>query len=313
MKNYFSIVLFLLVNAVLFSEDNYSKIKKIEDASMVNEFPSTQLYPPQNGLIASIFDKVVMEIPISNEDLSIFGDNIIYEVSKEYMLDNIKREVKYYILFYGFNRINYNNNIPQGETIGRANSNTIELLAFSQEIDPYLVISSPAIPVFYKNYYWFNANFLFNTGTTNFLEYEPVENIGEELSNIARESFIDGPGLSWYNGQKIRFQFTLQSYPRLIDRNDREIIKNLEISFYGREDVMKYISEIKIGEFNYNFYWQDNFLKYLIDINAINKNIWIYGSLIEYNSFENRGIIFIRDFQSNSLEDEYKRRIEFFK
>jgi hypothetical protein len=27
-----------------------------------------------------------------------------------------------------------------------------------------------------------------------------------------------------------------------------------------------------------------------------------YGGLIEYNSFENRGIIFIRDFQSNSLD-----------
>jgi hypothetical protein len=41
-----------------------------------------------------------------------------------------------------------------------------------------------------------------------------------------------------------------------------------------------------------------------MDINAMNRNIWIYGSLIEYNSFENCGIIFIRDFQSKPVEDE---------
>lgn len=51
------------------------------------------------------------------------------------------------------------------------------------------------------------------------------------------------------------------------------------------------------------------FIDYLTNEYVLGDNIWLYGSVISYDAFENVGYVFLRDFTLESIEERYEDRL----
>jgi len=183
------------------------------------------------------------------------------------------------------------------------------MLVFSKTLDPYLVLNSNRPPAYYAGYFWFNPSFLSATGPTKWITFDPVNDLGSKLAEIASHVSDKSPGLAVYD-QKVRFRTKLSQYPRGISDEERKSISAYESIIYGRNGIIADITEIKADGYTYLLCWQNGFQDYLKKEYTLNDDIWLYGVIVTYNVWEKKGYVFLRDFTMASPEEMYEGRIK---
>ena len=286
----------------------YQGIRNLDNRSNVDDFPFISYNPPPDGLIRSFFSGETVQNIFFANGLNNFRDGLVIQIKEDYTLYGQNQETTYYVMVFDFDKsATPGRIIAPGDILGQIRRDRAKVLVFSETLDPFLVINSGNIPVFYNGYYWFEPAFLSSAGTTRWLSFDPVDNIEILLNEIANHQ-SESPGFSWYN-QRIRFNTSLQQYPRSITDEERRMISTYENILYGRTGITSFISEVKIGNFSYLLCWQNGFLNYLRMEYSLRNEIWLYGVIATFDPWENRGYIFIRDFSTNSIEDIYEGRL----
>ena len=310
--SFFLLLLFLLSHGTVIGQEHlqgYNKIMVINGKSDMIHFPASMYNAPPDKLFRSHFAGKVVDSQTQREKLNIFNDKLVIQMETDYVFYNESKKLKYYVMVYDFkSTVTEGVTVKPGDVIGQVDNRIAKVLVFSETLDPYLVISSNRPPVFYNGYYWFSPAFLSSAGTARWLTFDPVDNIGTELSEIAVHVKQEVPGLSLYD-KRIRFLTKLPQFPRNITDDERKSIQAYERILYGRNGVVANISEINSGGYKFLLCWQNGFLDHLKKEYVLNNDIWLYGVVLTYNAWEEKGYIFLRDFTLVSPETIYEARL----
>ena len=288
----------------------YERIQILDNVSSFNDFPAVSLFPPPDRVFRSIFFGKVVDSFFQKSEFDIFEDRLVIQIDENYVLYNEEQKITYFIMIFDLEKmVTDGATIELGDVLGRVHEAHVKMLAFSETLDPYLIINSSRIPVFYAGYYWFDPSFLASTGNTRFLSFNPVDNIDIMLTEMADHIIQETPGLAIYN-ERVRFKSKLSLYPQAITQEQRSAISGYENIVYGRTGIIGHINEIKTGGFSYYLCWQNGFNEYLRREYTLNNDIWLYGIIVTYDVLEKRAYIFLRDFTPVSLEEIYQGRME---
>jgi len=274
------------------------------------DFPLAVYTPPPDRTFRSLFDGVVADTFFTQSEFEIFENRLIIQIQDEYVLYNESRETKYYVMIFELEKsVSDGMLIEYGDIIGHVEGANALLVVFSETLDPYLVINSNTPPVHYAGYFWFSPSFLSPTGNTRWITFDPFDSIENELIKIADHVSEEEPGLALYN-QRVRFETKLSQYPRNITAKERDAISLYEMFLYGRSGIISHVNEINAGAYTYLLCWQNGFRDYLQREYVPNDDIWLYGVIVTYNVWEERGYIFLRDFTPVSVEEIYQERMD---
>jgi len=287
----------------------YKKIPVLGGDCKITDFPAAAYTPPPDRTFRSMFNGIVVDDSFTQSELDIFGNRLIIQVEDHYTLYDERRETKYYVMVFDIEKsVSDGMRVEAGNIIGHVEGSRAGLVAFSETLDPYLVVSSNSPPVYYAGYFWFDPVFLSPSGNTRLLTFDPVDVIDTDLIRIADHVLNEAPGLVLFN-QRARFKTELSQYPRAITAEERAVIGGYERLLYGRTGVIANITEINAGEYTYWLCWQNGFDEYLQRGYSLNDDIWLYGVIVTYNPWEKRGYIFLRDFTSVPVEEIFEGRM----
>ena len=286
----------------------YNGIKILNERSVISDFPVLILNNPPDRQFRSFVSGETVSDLFTGDSSIIFDNRLIIKIDENFTLFNEFTENSYYLMIFDFfSIIPDGSKIELGDLIGHTGSSSAKIIVFSETLDPYLVVTSESKPVFYNGYFWFHPGFFSPTGGTNWLSFDPVESITAVLAEAAEYS-SSNPGFTWLN-QRVRFKYAISHYPKNITENERNEISIYENMLYGRSGIIGYITEINTGSLNYVLCWQNGFLNYLRREYTLNNDIWLYGVLVRYDPWLNKGYIFLRDFTYISIEEMYEERL----
>ncbi|QQO10282.1 hypothetical protein [Breznakiella homolactica] len=279
---------------------------------VLSGFPIITISAP-DGLVYSNFSTEIVESPLSEKAQALFGNALTYRFTTEYSLYNTPKTVTYYAMVFDF--IPADNvdpaSVKRGDVVGVQDGKPAKVLTFSRSADPYLIINCGNRPYEYDGFYWFESTFLFPTGNTNWLSFNPTEDISADLIGIADHVTSEAPGFTFYPQFRVRYKTVLTDYPRPATDKEKSTIAAYENAFYRQSGITTHVSPIKAGDYDYLLCWQSGFDGYLRDEYTLGNDIWLFGSIVTYNIWDNCGYIFLRDFKTESLEDMYEGRIQF--
>ena len=291
----------------------YNGIPVLAGGCQSTDFPVANYTSPPDGSFRSMSSGTVADGSFKQGEFDIFGNRLIIRTETNYVLYNENRESTYYVMVFDFKKsVSDGMIVKQGDIIGHAERDKAKLLVFSETLDPYLVINSNSRPAYYAGYFWFDPVFLSPTGSTKWITFDPVDNIENELSEMAGHLTEEKPGLAVYN-KRVRFRTKLSQYPREISQEERKSISTYEMIAYGRNGLMSHVTEINAGSYDYLLCWQNGFSDYLKKEYALNDDIWLYGVIVTYNVWEKKGYVFLRDFTPVSVEEMYEGRLRILK
>jgi hypothetical protein len=260
------------------------------------------------GIIHSPFDlDSVVDIML---DESVFHDYIIFKLETEYSLYGENKTAVYYVVLFDFEKtIADDAVIVKGTEIGYMGKRSTKLAVFCNTLDPYLIINDSAEPKHCYGWYWFSGGFILSNGSTDWLSFNPVDDIYDVLETMA-EHHNELPSFNFYPYFRVRFKTSLSSYPRELTPEETGRIEFYEKMYFKKTGLMEYVNEMDIGAYSFLLCWQNGFLDYLMDEYTLGDDIWLYGSVISYDAFTGKGYIFLRDFSLLSVEEEYEKRLE---
>ena len=291
----------------------YEKIIILDENSKTSDFPFLSYNPPPDRLFRSAFIGKVDDDSFRQKELNIFDGRLIIEMETDYVLYKENKQIKYYLMIFDFNK-SVSDGIPvsPGDVLGQVGDKKAKLLVFSETLDPYLVISSGSYPVFFAGYFWFDPSFLTPNGAAKWLAFDPVDNVDNEIMEIASHVKNETPGLAIYD-KRIRFSTKLSQYPREMSDDEKKSIQSYERILYGRNGIVADVTEVNAEGCNYLLCWQNGFLEHLKKEYVLNDEIWLYGVILTYDVWKERGYIFLRDFTPVSLEEMYEGRLRILK
>jgi hypothetical protein len=314
MKNIISVfvlltILFCIGCAGVSSKNN--KEKHTNSIKNIEEFPSIPFNAPNGNVMSPIVGKIINN-PLSADAQSIFGNNIVFNNNINYVFYGKENTADYFIMIYNFNKtIENTTDIEMGDIIGKSLTSDPLLLVFCKTLDPYLIVNCRNKPFYYEGFYWFEGAFLFPNGNTNWFSFNPVDNRDDPFVQVAKHVVSEAPGLNFYpNTIRLRLKINLTEYPRQLTQNEKQRLTTVENWYYRRNDILSHVSEFYVGEYKYFLCWQRGFDQYIAKEYQLNNDIWIYGALVSYSVWDERGYFFIRDFSLASLEEEYETRIK---
>jgi len=289
----------------------YNRIPVLDGDCKITDFPAAVYTPPPDRTFRSMFSGIVVDNSFTQSELDIFENRLIIQVEDHYTLYNEHCGSTFYVMV--FNNIEKSvsdgMSVEAGTIIGHVEGGKASLVVFSETLDPYLVVSSNSPPVYYAGYFWFDPVFLSPSGNTRWLTFDPVDSIDTGLIRIADQVLSEAPGLTLFN-QRVRFKTELSQYPRAITAEERAAIGGYERLLYGRTGVIANITEINAGGYTYWLCWQNGFNDYLQRGYSLNDDIWLYGVIVTYNAWEERGYILLRDFTPVPVEEIFEGRMK---
>ena len=287
----------------------YINIKNLGNDCEINDFPVRNLSIPPGGMVLSISEGKNVNELFKEEEFEIFNGRTIIQTHNKYTIYGKEVENDFYVMTFNFNNeLLENEYINKWDVLGKKDTGEVHVMIFSSSLDPFLVLTADVFPVFYAGYYWFSPAFISANGPTIWTSFDEVKNINALLSNIGEHSTDGGPGFTFYNN-RIRFQTKINEYPREIKTEEKSVIEKYEEVIYGTDGVITHVTEMEAGGYNYRLLWQGGFSDYLQKEYSLNNPLWLCGTVVTYDIWENMGYIFIRDFSEYSLEEKYEGRL----
>jgi hypothetical protein len=164
------------------TEWEYKGIKVLDDAPSPGGFPFASFNPRPDGSVLSIFTGKSIEAASPLHEIPGFDGKLIVRLEEEYSLYGKENRAVFYGMVFDFIKdVSDDTPVRRGDVLGRTGDSAAKLLVFSETLDPYLVLNTRTIPVYYGGYFWFDPAFLSATGSTRWLSFAPVENINDEL------------------------------------------------------------------------------------------------------------------------------------
>jgi hypothetical protein len=287
----------------------YNNIPKLEEGCDIGSFPIAAYNPAPDGSIRSVFTGTVVDNSFQKGEFKIFDSRLIVQVKADYVLYNTNHETAFYVMVFDFKKeLSDGMAVVPNDIIGRVENSAAKIMVFSDTLDPYMVLGADSPPVFYAGYFWFSPSLLSSGGTTKYLNFDPMDDIDAELREIGDHITKEDPGFVLYDRQ-MRFLTKLTRYPREISGEEKAMISTFERIIYGGNGINTHITEINAGGYDYLLCWQRGFSGYLEREYDLNSDIWLYGIVVTYDVWNEKGYIFLRDFSQESLEEKYVNRL----
>ena len=264
---------------------------------------------PEGSPVVSIFSNTIVPNPLPEAAQAFFGDAVFYRFDQTYLFDNRERKADFYVMFFDFPKETRDfTSVKQGSVIGERGKLKPKLTIVSKSLHPYLVVNSSSMPAYEFGYYFFYPDFLMSTaGNPDFFSFLPIADINGYLIDSARNTGNTNGDTIF--GTRMRYKSSLDSYPRPLTPGETAEIAMYERVIYGRSGLYVLGIEISVGGYPYLLCWQKGFDGFLRNEYILRQPVWLYATLAAYNSQNNKGYIFVRDFRPLSVEEMYDGRI----
>lgn len=233
-----------------------------------------------------------------------FTDAVVFECQSDYYYKNQTNTSVYEVIYLGvelFDNINIAEPLEQNTPFAKSTAEELKIICRTKSLDKYLVSTSTAIPVKYKDYYYYMPGMLLNT-TMKFLDFASIEEFGYEwLYHHTVDEDPDDP--EWAAGASFvkwnaYIKTELVSYPQLLEK---------PFSYTGVP--MESSTVIEYKGIPFELYFQPGFKQYLEDECKIGDQIYFYVYVNSCNFFSKSYTAYVRDFSIVSPEEIIDDRI----
>jgi hypothetical protein len=187
--------------------------------------------------------------------------------------------------------------VNKGDLIGRTIGNRALTLIVSENLDPFLVCSSPKTAEKFLGRWWFDAEFLFTDTRDNALSYFPADTATSALAAM----------LGGKSGNLFRIRLTLNEYPGEIPKN-----LSVELTAYGENrtgieepEAMQSITEKGI---DFMLFWPADVRVFLKEEYRPGAPLWIFCTFVPSDIDRRKVFVFVREFLLEPVESLYTKR-----
>lgn len=242
-------------------------------------------------------------------DPSALGNAACVRTSVEYVIDGSTRSDSFIVVMGGLESVSAAPGpVEAGAALGLAPGREIYCVIAADYPSPYLVVMSPRPAFRSEGRWWFDASFLFSSGSTSWLSFDPIQSFDEAVKAMAEHVGSETPAMQVFFEQRFRFATALSELPSPLSDEEAGRIAAYERSLYGRAGIYKFGQRVSAGGHEVLCCWQGGFDRYLADEYELGGRIWLYGNLVTYDAWTGTALFFIRDFSLESVEQMYARK-----
>jgi hypothetical protein len=242
-------------------------------------------------------------------DPSALGNAACVRTSVEYVIDGAARSDSFIVVMGGLESVSAAPGpVKAGAALGLAPGREIYCAIAADHPSPYLVVMSPRPAYRSGGRWWFDPSFLFSSGSTSWLTFDPIGSFDDAVRAMAEHVESEEPGMQVFFEQRFRFATALSEFPSPLTDEEAGRIAAYERSLYGRTGIYKFGQRVSAGGREVLCCWQGGFDRYLADEYELGGRIWLYGNLVTYDAWTKTALFFIRDFSLESVEQMYARK-----
>jgi hypothetical protein len=241
-------------------------------------------------------------------DASALGKSVCVRTSVEYAMDNNIREDSFLVVIGGLESATAKPGpIKAGDAIGTTPGGEFYCAIAADFASPYLVVMSPCRAERAEGRWWFDPSFLFSSGTTSWLTFDPIASFGDAVKDIGDHVRSESVSMQVFF-DRYRFAARLEEYPIPLTDEEKGGIRAYERVLYEKDGIYEFGQRVHAGGYEVLLCWQEGFDRYLRDEYEPGGLIWLFGNLVTYDPKSETAYFFIRDFALESVEEMYARK-----